>query len=85
MCYFMHFDLISSRIFRCFFSPIFAILVRFRGVFRQTRIINECFLMCYFMHFDLISKSNLGVFQPYFWSGLGEFLGVIFFIGKTSI
>ena len=31
------------------------------------------------MHFDPISSRLWGVFQPYFWSGLGEFLGVIFY------
>ena len=54
------------------------------SIHRQTRIINESFLMCYFMHFDPISSQIQGVFQPYFWSGLGEFLGS-FFIEKKHL
>ena len=30
-------------------------------------------LMCYLMHFDRISSRTQSVFQPYFWSGPGEF------------
>ena len=30
-------------------------------------------LMCYLMYFDPISSRIQSVFQPYFWSGPGEF------------
>ena len=40
-------------------------------------MIYECFLMCYFMHIDPISSRIKVVLQSYFWSGLEEFLGVM--------